>query len=80
MILWFLEEKKLGKNEKMGRRAPTKTPLPTYKPISQTVTMHVSQWGLNILIHSFFLFLKTPEYHLDGIEPRIIVFCSEDSL
>ena len=62
----------------MGRRAPTKTPLPTYKPISKTVTMHVSQWGLNILIHSFFLFLKTPEYHLDGIEPRIIVFCSED--
>ena len=62
----------------MGRRAPTKTPLPTYKPISQTVTMHVSQRGLNILIHSFFLFLKTPEYHLDGIEPRIIVFCSED--
>ena len=33
--------------------------------------MHMSQWGLNILIHSFFLFLKTLDYYLDGIEPRI---------
>ena len=42
--------------------------------------IYVLQWGLNILffsIHSFSIFLKTPDYHLDGIEPRII-FCSED--
>ena len=28
--------------------------------------MHMSQWGLNILIHSFFLFLKTLDYYLDA--------------